>query len=138
VIFYGYSEEVRWRGFALPRLQARHHALGASLLLAPGWAGWHLPLFVFSDGLSSLGAAASFGWLLSLCLGSVLLTSIFNSSGGSIGAVALFHASLDICITSPMAASVPNTMGALLTMGALVLIPVLGRRDLARGPRVVE
>ena len=31
-------------------------ALWASLLIAFGWAGWHVPLFAFSPGRSSLGA----------------------------------------------------------------------------------
>jgi membrane protease YdiL (CAAX protease family) len=138
VIFYGVGEEVGWRGFALPRLQSRTSALRASLFLAFGWAGWHLPLFVFSPGLSNLGLAGASGWLVSVVLGSILLTWLFNSSGGSIGAVALFHAALDIFISSPVAAPLPNVMGALLTVGTLLLIPVSGRRNLSWRPRVME
>jgi membrane protease YdiL (CAAX protease family) len=47
VVFFGFGEEVGWRGFALPRLQSHASALRASLVLAAGWAGWHLPLFAF-------------------------------------------------------------------------------------------
>ena len=135
VIFYGFGEEVGWRGFALPRLQSRASAFRASLVLALGWAVWHAPLFAFSPGLSNLGFAGAIGWFVSLCLGSVLLTWLFNSSGGSIAAVALFHAALDIFIASPVAAELPNVMGALLTVGTLLLIPVFGRQNLARQPR---
>jgi membrane protease YdiL (CAAX protease family) len=92
VIFYGFGEEVGWRGFALPRLQSHASALRASLALSLGWAGWHAPLFAFSPGLSGLGFAGVCGWFVSLVLGSILLTWLFNSSGGSIGAVAFFHA----------------------------------------------
>jgi membrane protease YdiL (CAAX protease family) len=38
-------EEPGWRGFALPRLEARFGPLLGSMLLALIWAGWHLPLF---------------------------------------------------------------------------------------------
>lgn len=138
LVFYGFGEEVGWRGFALPRLQCRSSALRASWLLAVGWAAWHLPLFVFSEGLSNLGVAGTVGWFASLCLGSVLLTWLFNSSNGSIAVVAIFHAVLDIYFTSPVAVALPNVMGALLTVGALLLIPVFGRVNLAWRPRVVE
>jgi hypothetical protein len=108
------------------------------VFLAFAWAGWHVALFAFGPGLSNLGVAGAAGWLVSLVLGSILLTCLFNSSGGSIGAVALFHAALDIFISSPVAAPLPNVMGALLTVGALLVIPVFGRRDLSRRPRVIE
>ena len=112
-------------------------ALRASLVVALAWAGWHVPLRV-QPQLSSLGLAGATGWLVSLVLGSILLTWLFNSSRGSIGAVPLFHAALDIFITSPVAPQLPNVMGALLTVGTLGLIPVFGRQDLSRQSHVVE
>jgi len=138
VVCYGYGEELGWRGFALPRLQSRMSALRASFVLSVGWAAWHLPLFVFSPGLSNLGLGGIAGWFVSLALGSILLTWLFNASGGSVGAVALFHASLDVFITSPVSPSLANVMGALLTIGALGVIPLFGDEHLARRPRVIE
>ena len=43
-LFIGLGEEPGWRGFALPKLQENHSPLIASLILAPLWAVWHLPL----------------------------------------------------------------------------------------------
>ena len=128
---YGFGEELGWRGFALPRLQARRSALGASLLLAVGWAGWHLPLFFISPGMSSMNAAEVAGWFASMCLGSILMTWLFNASGGSVAAVALFHASLDIFMMSPVSPHLPGVMGALLTIGSLLVVPKLWARRAA-------
>jgi membrane protease YdiL (CAAX protease family) len=132
LVCYGYGEEVGWRGFALPRLQARSTALHAAILLTLPWAAWHLPLFAFSPGLASLPAPAIAGWALSLALGSILLTWLFNASGGSVAAVAAFHATLDILITPAVSPHLPSVMGAVLTVGAVLVIPLAGQRHLAR------
>ena len=43
VIYGGLSEEPGWRGFALPRLQAKFSPLVSSLILGVIWAVWHAP-----------------------------------------------------------------------------------------------
>ena len=54
VIFFGYGEEVGWRGYALDALQAGGRtAYAASTVLAILWAGWHLPLFFYAHGLAT-------------------------------------------------------------------------------------
>jgi membrane protease YdiL (CAAX protease family) len=40
------SEELGWRAFALDRPQARRSPLVSSLIIAPFWWAWHLPLFL--------------------------------------------------------------------------------------------
>jgi uncharacterized protein len=52
------GEEIGWRGYALPRLQARRSALSASLIIGPIWAFYHLPLFL-QDKPSDLPASWS-------------------------------------------------------------------------------
>ena len=112
-----------------------HIGAGASLLVA---VGWHLPLFFFSPGLSALDAAGIVGWVVSLALVSIILTWLFNSSGGSIAVVALVHAALDVFITSPVAPGIENVMRALLTIGAVLIVPVFGAESLSRQGKVTD
>jgi membrane protease YdiL (CAAX protease family) len=43
----GFGEETGWRGYTLPQLQRRFTPLTATLVLAGGWAGWHIPQCFF-------------------------------------------------------------------------------------------
>ena len=137
IVCYGIGEELGWRGFALPRLQRSMSATRASLVVALGWALWHLPLFAFA-GMSSMGLGAATGWFVSIVAGSFLMTALFNASGGSVLAVALFHGTLDVLMTSPTGGPLQIVMGALLTIAGLTVPFRFGRRDLAPRPRVTE
>ncbi|NLN86173.1 MAG: CPBP family intramembrane metalloprotease [Syntrophomonadaceae bacterium] len=39
-------EEFGWRGYALPKLQAKYSPLKSSLILGFMWAVWHCPQFL--------------------------------------------------------------------------------------------
>jgi membrane protease YdiL (CAAX protease family) len=47
------GEEPGWRGYALPRLEHRFGPVGATLLLALLWAGWHIPLLFYPGWISA-------------------------------------------------------------------------------------
>lgn len=87
------------------------------------WAGWHIPLFAFSEGLSRLGIGGTVGWLVSMLIGSVLMTWFFNSSCRSVLAVAIFHGVLDILMMSPVVPRIATAMGAILTIGTIASSP---------------
>ncbi|MFL6590631.1 MAG: type II CAAX prenyl endopeptidase Rce1 family protein [Chthoniobacterales bacterium] len=89
-LFIGLGEEPGWRGFALPRLQRGHNPIVASLILAPVWALWHLPLFG-----NEFAPAVIPAFLISLVAGTLVQTWIFNRTRGSVFAQMLFHATVN-------------------------------------------
>ena len=89
-LFIGLGEEPGWRGFALPRLQKQFTALAASLVLAPLWAIWHLPLLGNEFSPPIIPA-----FLISLLGGTLVQTWIFNRTRGSVFAQMLFHATVN-------------------------------------------
>ena len=89
-LFIGLGEEPGWRGFALPRLQKRHSPVIASLILAPIWALWHLPLM----GNEFPGPIIP-AFLISLFAGTLIQTWLFNQTNGSVFAQMLFHATVN-------------------------------------------
>ncbi|MFL6520789.1 MAG: type II CAAX prenyl endopeptidase Rce1 family protein [Chthoniobacterales bacterium] len=89
-LFIGLGEEPGWRGFALPRLQKQHSPLVASLILAPIWALWHLPLMG-----NEFPPAIIPAFLISLLGGTLIQIWLFNRSKGSVFAQMLFHATVN-------------------------------------------
>jgi membrane protease YdiL (CAAX protease family) len=139
IVFYGFGEEVGWRGFALPRLQTgRRSALTAALILGLFWAAWHIPLFSFAMSFKSMGLVAIPGWFISMLVGSVLLAWLYNSTGGSVLIVAIFHGTLDLTIGSPAGPQLANVMGALVTIWGLVVLHQAGPKELCRRCRKQE
>jgi membrane protease YdiL (CAAX protease family) len=89
-LFIGLGEEPGWRGFALPRLQQRHTPFVASLIIAPIWALWHLPLMGNEFPLAVIPA-----FLISLAGGTLIQTWLFNRTNDSVFAQMLFHATVN-------------------------------------------
>jgi len=87
------GEEMGWRGYVLPRLQAKHSALVSSLILGAIWGLWHLPRYLAPENSSSfvLGTLKIFAeailytWLYNNTKGSLLLTTIMHAAGNTAG-----------------------------------------------------
>ena len=109
IIYGGLSEEPGWRGFALPRLQAKFSPLVSSLILGVLWAVWHAPARFGGIEAKSLSDTLV-EWVL-IVLVSVIFTWFFNRTKGSILVTALLHPAM-------------NTTGNFLTgsLGALILL----------------
>jgi hypothetical protein len=96
-IFAGMGEEFGWRGFALPRLQARHNALVSSLIVGLVWGIWHIPLFL-TQGTTQSKWLADAGWIPAVlgytvfCMAwSIQYTWVFNNTKGSVLLAAVMH-----------------------------------------------
>jgi membrane protease YdiL (CAAX protease family) len=137
VFFFGYGEEVGWRGFALPRLQEKHSALAATLILSVFWAGWHLPLFAYRPGYASMDIVGVAGWFFSIVAGGVLFTWLFNGSRGSLLACALFHGLTDVVFLADYGnENMMQHIGMLITLWGVAVLLIWGWRNLAPGERV--
>ncbi len=87
------GEEIGWRGYVLPRLQAKHSALVSSLILGVIWALWHLPRFLAPDSgrsillflVKTLAYGVMYTWLYNNTKGSLLLVSLFHAAGNTAG-----------------------------------------------------
>jgi uncharacterized protein len=134
-----FGEELGWRGYALPRAQARFWALSAALIIGVVQTAWHLPLFVSLPstslvplivGYMGLGILAT--WVFNNTRGSVLMTMLlhasFNTSAGFFGA--MFVGADLVRISWLLAAG--------WCAAALVVVVVAGPKHLSRKHRKQE
>jgi membrane protease YdiL (CAAX protease family) len=90
----GLGEELGWRGFALPRLQAHYSALKSSIILGVIWGLWHLPGWLVGTIIGASYDIRSF-WVLMLATvtASILITWVVNNTHGSLLLASFFHTS---------------------------------------------
>ncbi len=100
IFFLGgpFQEEFGWRGYALPRLQARHSAFVSSVVLGVIWAVWHLPLnFMYWLGPQyEVGLAMFMSTVILFVFVSIIFTWLYNNTKGSIFATLIFHTMLNL------------------------------------------
>lgn len=90
---YGIGEEAGWRGFALPRLQARMNALWSIFILTIFHALWHVPFFYYRLHFEGF---ALFGFFIGMLAGGIIMTYLYNESGGKTLLPILFHITWNI------------------------------------------
>ncbi len=135
-IFMSAGEEIGWRGYAQPRLQAHFGPWLASLILGVLWGIWHLPVFLIPGTtqyglpfpayvLASVGYCVIYTCLYNRGKGSVLLASFFHSaSNGTI----LFATAIVPFIVQDMYISLPA-----LAILALIVVAISGYFTRERG-----
>jgi membrane protease YdiL (CAAX protease family) len=133
------TEDVAWRGVALPRLQAAHGALSASLIIGLFEGLTHLPyFFIPGDFRQQVGL-----WFMVFTVAMVIImTWMYNNTRGSLLIVVLCHAAqnawANLLDTTP--APGPNDLRpfilavALMVAVAVALIAIYGPARLSRRP----
>jgi membrane protease YdiL (CAAX protease family) len=134
-IIIGIQEEFGWRGYVLPRFQAKWNALTSSVILGVLWAPYHLGNWLLPPGQAP--RQDSF-WEFSLwiILISIFTTWIFNNTNGSILAAVLFHA----IVTNGIVGCCGVTWAMELLLGiylvaAIIIVAVFGPKNLVRQKR---
>ena len=128
-----FGEELGWRGYALPRVQARLWALSAALVIGVIQTAWHLPLFMIDRSTSPVPLIVGYMGL------GILATWVFNNTRGSVLLTMLLHASFNTnagFFGEMFAGADLVRMGWLLAAGwcvaALVVVVVAGPKHLSR------
>jgi len=113
------GEEIGWRGYVLPRLQAKHSALVSSLIIGLIWGLWHFPKFLVPGNSSPFAL-----FMVKVMADAILYTWLFNNTKGSLLLVTLFHASGNTAgVFLPVANTVTgNNLGALIFQVLLEII----------------
>jgi len=128
------SEELGWRGYALDELLKRRSALGASLITAPIWWAWHLPLFwIAGTSQSEFWMTGSLFWIFlvqTLPLTILLTWSAVNNKRSILAPVLVhfaFNTSLSLAHPLPERAIVVNAVLLCLAAGGLVILTETGQ-----------
>jgi membrane protease YdiL (CAAX protease family) len=112
-----FAEEGGWRGFALPRLEARYNALVSSLILGVIWACWHIPLWFHPETSDRIPFVPFL--LLNITL-TTFMTWLYNNTRGSLVIAILAHFSFNL-----VGGFVTGTLG-LMPMNTFLMFGVPG------------
>ncbi len=126
------GEELGWRGFALPKLQARWGALSSSLMLGIAWWSFHTPGFAL--GLFPAGFTPVVSLIGAIAL-TILITWMFNNTGGSLIPGSLMHLSINFVTAATGVSDSPQLYAlttSVLVLGAAIVVLLYGRERLMR------
>jgi membrane protease YdiL (CAAX protease family) len=129
------GEEMGWRGYVLPRLQADYSALTSALIVGVIWGLWHLLKYLthWNTLLFALSMIHAMAF-------AVTLAWLYNNTKGSLLLVAMMHASSNTAgLFFPMASTVSSeNLGAyvgwvlLEVVAAVIVVWISGPARLSR------
>lgn len=120
IITYGLTEEIGWRGFALPELQKKYSALTSSVIIGVIWAFWH---FIITPGSPLFIMVFS----LEVVILSILFTWVYNNTNGSILLVALYHTVINIVISNLKIPTIPRLWVIYLLLDLVLVLIIIWR-----------
>jgi membrane protease YdiL (CAAX protease family) len=131
---YGIGEEAGWRGFALPRLQARMNALWSIFILTIFHALWHIPFFYYRLHFEGF---ALFGFFIGMLAGGIIMTYLYNESGGKTLLPILFHTTWNIAaqVSLETFPEVTYVLTTLQMVAAVIIVIVYRPTNLATQAR---
>lgn len=125
-IFTGMFEEFGWRGYVLPRFQAKWNALISSLILGVIWASWHFGQLFFPE---SGNPEPIWGFVLRTILETIIITWIFNNTKGSVLAASLYHAMVN---TGPIGIGSAKVFYGVQLLVVIIIVLIFGAKQLVR------
>jgi len=135
ICYSALAEEPGWRGFALPRLQAKFNPLVSSLILGVLWAVWHAPGRFGGIEAKSLSDTLV-EWVLILFV-TVIFTWLFNRTKGSILATALLHPAMN-ATTKYLSGSLGALALLFVFMVFVIVLDKMWRRLPADSPAIYQ
>jgi membrane protease YdiL (CAAX protease family) len=116
------GEELGWRGFGLPKLQARYNALVSSIILGLFWGFWHIPAWI-AQGQMGLSLVSILVNVLCTVPAAVIFTWVYNNTNCSLLLVWLLHTSMTIMgyFVPPL----PTPTGKILSWAVAILVVIM-------------
>lgn len=142
VVFTGFTEEVGWRGFALPYLQRSMSAEKASWVLGVWWAVWHFPFMLyFNREMPVMANLSLLAALVMTTIGWTHVNTFLYNTTRSVFLIALLHG-LGNTLQSYLVLSTGNMLAqtaySLLPWAiAVFLLKKYGSENLSSRPRAV-
>jgi membrane protease YdiL (CAAX protease family) len=124
-------EEIGWRGFALPRLEAKYGPLIGTLVLGLLWAAWHYPQYLMPEWAAQNGGfnvKAVTIFTIAVVPIALLLSWVFNNTRGSLLLAILAHASINtfsVFIDQIFPAQAGSQVGGMIGFGVAALLIVV-------------
>ncbi len=105
--------------------------LQAAALIGVLWGLWHLLYFFYEQNFIAPGVGGFAGYIISITMGSILLSWIYRGSGHSILLVALWHGLFDFVTASPVAEGTGSAIISGVVIAWVILIVRRAVRDRA-------